>query len=214
MPDLVIVGAGGFGREALDVHEAMRGAGRHGGLRLVGVVDDAPTADTLDILAARGVPYLGTITEAIARAGSARLVVAVGNPAIRAGIVADLARAGARWATLVHPASTLGVGSTVGAGSVICAGARIGTHVRLGEHNHLNANAVVGHDAVLADLVSINPAACVSGRVRIGSGTLVGANATILQGLAVGENAVLGAAACLTKDLPAHSTAVGVPARW
>ena len=54
---LVIVGAGGFGREVLDVVEAMNAAGA--GVEFVGFVDDADSS--VPLLERRGAAYLGTI---------------------------------------------------------------------------------------------------------------------------------------------------------
>lgn len=41
----------------------------------------------------------------------------------------------------------------------------------------------------------------------------IGANATILKGVTIGEGAIVGAGAVVTNDIPAHSIAIGVPAR-
>ena len=62
---VVIIGASGFGREALDVVEAMVGAGAD--IEVVGVVDDGLSDLNLSRLEARGVGYLGTTDEWLAR---------------------------------------------------------------------------------------------------------------------------------------------------
>ena len=49
--------------------------------------------------------------------------------------------------------------------------------------------------------------------VRIGSRAWIGANVTILPGVTIGDYAVIGAGSVVTKDVPARSIAVGVPAR-
>ena len=41
----------------------------------------------------------------------------------------------------------------------------------------------------------------------------MGSNATILQSVTIGDNSVIGAGAVVTKDVPADSVAVGVPAK-
>jgi acetyltransferase-like isoleucine patch superfamily enzyme len=71
----------------------------------------------------------------------------------------------------------------------------------------------VGHDAVLADFCSLMPHANVSGAARLGAGCYLGTNATVIQGVSVGEGSIVGAGAVVVRDLPAHVTAVGVPAR-
>jgi acetyltransferase-like isoleucine patch superfamily enzyme len=71
----------------------------------------------------------------------------------------------------------------------------------------------VGHDSVLGDFVSVNPAATISGECSIDSGALIGAAAVILQGRQVGSGSVVGASACVVRDVPASATVMGVPAR-
>ena len=210
---LVVVGASGFGRESLDVVEAMVAADEP--LELVGVVDDGPAPRNLERLSARGVRYLGTIDDWLgAPSLASRYVLGIGEPATRRRLVARLDAAGVRPLSVVHPSATFGARSHVGEGTVVCAGAAVSTNVRFGRHVHVNPNATIGHDAVLEDFVSVNPSAVVSGEVRVGAGTLVGANATILQSLSVGEDAVVGAGAVVTRDSPDGVVAVGVPARF
>jgi acetyltransferase-like isoleucine patch superfamily enzyme len=49
--------------------------------------------------------------------------------------------------------------------------------------------------------------------VVIGKGVWIGANATILPGVQIGDHSVIGAGAVVTKDVAPYSVAVGVPAR-
>ena len=48
---------------------------------------------------------------------------------------------------------------------------------------------------------------------KIGKDVWIGANAVILGGVTIGDGCVVGAGAVVTKDLPAYSVAVGVPAK-
>lgn len=210
---VVVIGASGFGRECLDVLDAMRAAGAD--VEVLGVVDDAPSVTNLGRLAARGVRHLGALDAFLASSSSdMRYVVGIGSPAIRAQLMEKLDAAGLVAYTAVHPSATFGAGTSLAEGVVICARVAVSTNVRLGRHVHVNPNATVGHDANLHDLVSINPAATISGEVAVGTGTLVGAGAIILQNLSVGERTVIGAGAVVTKKVPDDVVVVGVPGVW
>jgi len=213
MPErIVVIGAGGFGRETLDVIEALIAAGEP--LHLVGVIDAGPRQDDLGRLGARGIAYLGTDEEWLPTAtGDERFVVAIGSPGVRSKVAQRFAAAGLRAKTLIHPSAVIGSQPSIGDGVVITAGVQVSTNVSLGDHVHLNPACIIGHDATLADFVSVNPGAIVSGNVVVETGTLLGAGSVVLQGLTVGAGATVGAAACVTKDVDAATVVVGVPAR-
>ena len=51
------------------------------------------------------------------------------------------------------------------------------------------------------------------GRIEIGDNVHIGSNATIMPGVKIGNNCIIGCDAVVTKDIPDNSIAVGVPAR-
>lgn len=211
MTEVIVVGAGGFGREALDVARAMNAVGNER-LDIIGVVDDQPSDANLTRLKVQGVRHLGAISELTNRRGTL-FAIGVGSPTARASIAYSLETQGLRAATLVHPSALIGSGSEIGEGAIICAGAQVSTNVRIGRHAHINPNATIGHDSTIEDFVSINPGAVVSGDVHIQSHALIGAGAVVLQGLIVGHRSVVGASACVVRDVVGGETVKGVPAR-
>lgn len=214
MPEnIVVVGAGGFGRETLDVIEAINAAAPEAVWNIVGVVDDGPADVQRERLRDRGVALLGGLEQFRELAPTSRFVVGIGSPQVRARIVSQVEAWGGRAATLVHPAAVVGSQGQIGRGTVVCGGAQVSTNVTLGEHVHVNPGAIIGHDATLRQYVSVNPGAIVSGEVMIGPETLIGAGAVVLQNLSVGEGVVVGASACVTKSVAASQTVAGVPAR-
>lgn len=209
----MIVGAGGFGRETVDVADAVNAAAGDPVWRLLGVVDDAPSPENLERLARREIPYLGTTDDLVSSGMKPRFLIGIGSPVVRRMLADRLEGAGLVAATVVHPAATVGSDVSIGAGTVICAGARVTTNVSLGRHVHLNPNVTVGHDTVLHDYVSLNPASSVSGDCQIRSGALIGVGAVVLNQLTVGSGALVGASACVVRDVEAGCRVKGVPAR-
>jgi len=210
---LVVVGAGGFGRETLDVVESINRCSPNPRFEILGVVDDSPSAENLARLKARDVPHLGTVAEWLGGTRHAHYLIGIGDPAAREQVAAYFDGVGQVAAIAIHPASTIGSVTEIGPGSVICGGVQVSTGVTLGKHVHLNPNATVGHDARLDDFVSVNPSATISGSVRVGRRTLVGAGAVVLQGLTLGTDVMVGASACVVKDVLDATVVKGVPAR-
>ena len=209
MSPLVIIGAGGHGREMLDIVEAINA--RSPAFDFVGFVDDR--RDNEPLAAARGAHIVGSVATLREHERGTRYVIGTGDGATRRRIDRQLTEWGLEAATLVHPDTTIGAIVTLGPGVVIAAGARITTNVTLGRHAHVNVNASVSHDCRIGDYVTISPGVTVSGSVTIGEGTLMGAGSTVIQRLSIGAWTTVGAGAVVVTDLADAVTAIGVPAR-
>lgn len=49
--------------------------------------------------------------------------------------------------------------------------------------------------------------------IQVGSHVFIGVNSIIMPGVTIGSNVVIGAGSVVTKDIPDHSVAIGVPAK-
>ena len=194
---VIIAGAGGVGREALDACVAA-------GLPVSGFVDDGLAGGT-----SRGFPVTGP-DEA---EPSTTYVVGVASPAVRRLLVDRLEKRGCRPETVVHPRAIIGPETTLGEGCLVLGGAHVSSSITLGRHSQVHYNATVGHDAVLRDFVTVYPGANVSGSVTLDDDVTVGSGAVVLQGLTVGAGAFVGAGAVVTRDVPPGAVVVGSPAR-
>jgi len=207
MTPLVIVGAGGHGRETLDIVEAINTA--EPTFEVLGFVDDGDVDG--DVLRRRGIELLGPV-EAL-RTIEAAHVIAVGNSRTRARLDEQIAPWPSEPATLIHPLASVASDNRLGTGVVLAASARVTTNVTLGRHTHLNVNAVVSHDTIVGDHVTLSPGALVNGNVTLGNRVFLGTGAVVTPSCRVGDEAVIGAGAVVVADIPAGVTAVGVPAR-
>jgi sugar O-acyltransferase (sialic acid O-acetyltransferase NeuD family) len=214
---LVIVGAGGFGREVHGLVDALIAAGA--AVDLVGYVDDTDASD--ELLARLGTSRLGGI-DVLTDADDGRnrglgsevgYVIAIGAGDVRRQIDERLTAAGRRSATLVHPMATVGSDNRIAEGCIVTAGARVTTNITLGRHTQLHVNCTIGHDSVLDDYVSVYPGATVSGSVHLADGVTIGTGANVLPGVTVGAGAFVGAGAVVTADVDPGTTVVGAPAR-
>jgi sugar O-acyltransferase (sialic acid O-acetyltransferase NeuD family) len=209
---IVVVGAGGFGREVLDIVEALQAID---GTQLVGSVDDNGTCE--ELLTRRRARYLGPIDALLAAPNDidadVRFVIGIGDGNVRRLIDERLAPSGREPAVLIHPLASVGGDNRIAPGCIVAAGSRITTNIMLGRHTNLHVNSAIGHDAVLGDFVSVYPGATVSGDVQLGDGVTVGTGANVLPGVVVGPGAFIGAGAVVTSNVAAGATVVGVPAR-
>lgn len=212
-PGLVVVGASGFGRKALDVIEAINRSSEKPTYEIVGILDDKPSPNNLAALTARGYSVIGSIHDWLQAGERAQFIVGVGDPQIRRDIAARFEERDFTAATAVHPNAVFGSLTQLGEGAVVCSGVQVSTNVTLGKHVLLNTSSTIGHDIVIGDFVTINPGAIVSGDVVIEEGSLIGAGAVVLQGLCVGAGATVGASACVVDNVGAGLTVKGVPSR-
>ena len=78
-------------------------------------------------------------------------------------------------------------------------------------------NVLIGQQVVIAtlnhDLIPDKRANMLPSPVKIGNGVWIGAHATVLSGVTIGDGAVIAAGAVVTKDVPANTVVGGVPAK-
>ena len=209
---LAVYGAGGFAREVAWLAECCNRD--HERYRVVCFVDDNQAMHGAVL---NGVPVMG-LTEARIRFPDATIVAGVGSPRLRQHLMEKAAAAGFGFATLVHPLIERSAWLEIGAGTVICAGSILTVNIALGQHVQINLDCTIGHDVVMGDYVTLSPGVHVSGCVHLGQRVFVGTGAVINNGtpanpIVIGDDAVIGAAACVTKSVAPGVTVVGVPAR-
>ena len=199
---VLIVGSGGHAKVVIDALRALGYADAQ-----LFVVDDDP--------ARHGYTILGIVV----RAPSAGLLiaggwfhVAIGDCAARARAALSLRSASLRALSVVHPGARIAGSARLAGGSFVAAGAILGPDAALEDDCIVNHNAVVDHDCRIGPSCHVAPGATLGGDVSLGARVLVGAGASILPGLHLGDDCILGAGAVLLDNLPQCCTAVGVPA--
>lgn len=201
---IVVLGAGGFARQTLSlVHDINAIEAKYD---VIGFLAPETPPEPIPL------PVLGT-DEQLSEI-DASYVVGIGIPHVRARLDELARQAGRDTVTLIHPQSSIETGVDRDAGCVILPGARLQTGTTLGRHVLVNANAVIGHDCKIADHVVLSPLSVVAGNSWVGQRVFIGAGAIVLPGRKIGDDATIGAGAVVTKDVPSHTCAMGIPAKW
>lgn len=207
---LLLIGAGGFAREAAEAVRAVNTV--HPTWQLLGYLDDDPAkAGTTP----GGLPVLGRL-DALSEYPAAQVVLCPGRPdnyGIRPELVERLALDEERYATIVHPTATTGITCEIGAGSVLLAHVDLTADVAVGRHVVVMPQVVLTHDVRIADFATIASGARLGGGCHVGHGAYVASGACLREGIAVGGRAMVGMGAVVTRDVPADRLWYGVPAQ-
>lgn len=204
---MVIVGAGGHAQVVADILQLAASSGQR--VEPIGYVDDNPALAGAEFL---GLPVLGG-AQALEHANFDTLVIAIGSNATRRKLYERYAARGYRFTTAIHPSAVIARSARIGAGSVICAGAILGPGSCVGVNSIINTGSTADHHNQIGDHAHIAPGVHLGGDVIIEEGVFIGIGATVMPQRRVGRWSTVGAGGLVLRDLPAHVTAVGLPAR-
>lgn len=204
--------AGGFAREVSpSLVDMLRCSGAQE-FRIV-FIDDDPSKIGSDIHGYSVVSF-----EQFCQLENSRINVAFADPVLRRKKVDLCVEAGLEFFSVIAPEHYTGSSVTVGNGAILARSSMITCDAVIGSHFHCNIFSYVAHDCVVGDFVTLAPRVSVNGRVTIKNGVYIGSDATVLPGrdadpLVIGEGAIIGAGAVVTRSVPAGITVVGNPAR-
>lgn len=209
MKDLVIFGAGGFGRETALMIKQINASEKQ--WNILGFCDDHLAKGSV----VDGLPLLGGAAELNSVSKQTAVAFAVANPAIRRKLRGEMTNSHLYFPVFIHPSVNQGEisANSIAEGTIITAGNILTTNVHIGSFVIINLACTIGHDVVIGDFTSIMPGCSLSGFIEIGEDVLVGSGARILPGIKVGPRSSIGAGAVVTKAVETGSTVVGVPAK-
>jgi sugar O-acyltransferase (sialic acid O-acetyltransferase NeuD family) len=207
MERVLIIGAGGWGREAL--HQMTHDDARHGIDWYVDGFLDSRT-HILDGYDA-GVPIVGDPMTYVPQPGDV-FVCALGDPRERHKYVQPILEKSGRFISITTQ-SFLSARVHLGQGCFLGHWVHSGPDVSIGDFANIQALTMMGHDVRIGNYAHIGAQVFIGGGARIGDFAIVHPRATILPGVAVADGAVVGAGAVVLKDVPAGATVFGNPAK-
>ena len=119
---------------------------------------------------------------------------------------------GFEFINLVHNTAIISNRVKIGNGSAFMENSLIKSGSKIGNFCIINSSAIVSHDVEIGDYCNISLGAKIGGNCKIGKNTFLGINSTIIQRLKIGSNSIIGAGAVVTKDVGDNVVVIGNPA--
>lgn len=201
MKDLIIVGAGGFGREAYYL------AKKIGKWNILGMIDDNLHAlDGINISA----KVIGRISDWIPSVEQV-FVIGIANPQVKEIVVQNLKAKGANFVSLIHPSAIINETAVIGEGCVISAGSKIGDCVKVGNFVHVAAS-MYGQDSIIGDY-STTTAYVNIVSAFLGKRVFVGSHSVVLNDKKVGDDAFICVGSIVMTNIKPGYKVIGYPAK-
>ena len=206
MKNLVIVGAGGFGREICSVAKTAVGYGT--AFTVKGFLDLKPDA----LAGTTGYPPVLGAPETYGIEPDDVFFVALGDLGLRRKNVELIAARGGRFLTLVHPSVSIGMNVRIGEGCYIAHNAVLTADAEIGNNVCIFHGTVIGHDCRVGDCSHVSSLVFLGGGVRIGTGVTVHPGVRVAPFKRIGDGATLGIGSVVIANVRPGATVFGNPA--
>ena len=206
MKDLVIIGAGGFGRETLTILKELNKEKPQ--WNVLGLVDDN-VKQTVE-----GYQVLGDLEWFLNLDPKPYFFVAIADSHTRERIANRCKAAGFQAATLIcgGPLQVIAESAEIGEGCYIGRNCGIMANVKIEPFAVIQAKSVLGHDTRVGAYTSMMAEGYVSGS-NIGKHCYFGLRCTVVNYVNIADECTFGACSCIVKDATVPGTYVGVPAK-
>ena len=208
MKNIIIYGAGGYGREVACILKRINLINQE--WNLIGFVDDGINVGEANeygkVLG--GIEYVNRITEDMA------LVIPIGTPKIIQHIISNISNPHIYYPNIIDPDVFFLDRESVkmGKGNVFSPKTIVSCNVKMGDFNLFNMNDGIGHDVTIGSCNTFMPNVNISGGVVVGDRDLFGVKSSILQYLTMGNDNQVGAHSLIARKAKDNFTYVGVPA--
>lgn len=207
---LVLIGAGGFGREvALSLIRTINL--NKPTYELLGFLDDGKQFHSG--MSIDGIPWLGNRYWILDHKEDVFCTCTVGRSALKRSIQEELTEKGVKFESIIANNMYIAPNSTIGPGCVIYGGVTISVNCKIGAGVLFNDGVKLGHDVTIGDYTVIMPDTGISGCCKIGSEVDIGGHAFIIPGKKVGDGARIAAGSIVFSNVKAGSTVLGNPAK-
>ena len=178
--DIIIVGAGGWGREAVWTLERINA--REETWNILGFADDDPAKAFGSV---EGYPLLGSVEKASQDHPGAAVYIAIGDNAVRESIYRRLR--GHDFPVIIDPSADVAPTAEMRHGVFIGPQAVVSVGAELGKFAIVCSRAGVGHDTKMGDFSMLRPASTLLGHMSVGARAYISAGAVVRRDIGEGE---------------------------
>ena len=207
MKHLIIIGAGGMGKQLYFFAQACTGYNKE--YTIKGFIDD-------NIHALDGYegypPILDTINEYQPESDDV-FTNSIGDVHFKKKCVEKIIEKGGEFITLIHPTANISEGTTVGRGCMISARAGIGTECTVGDFCLIQDNAIIGHDVHVGNFCRIDCNVVLIAGVTLEDDVCVHTSSVINHNVHIGEGAKVGALSFVIRNVKPGTVVQGNPAK-
>ncbi|MGN0846478.1 MAG: acetyltransferase [Kiritimatiellia bacterium] len=207
MKHLIIIGAGGFGRELFGIARECVGYGTEFDVK--GFLD--ARLDALKGFAGYP-PVVGTPEDYVPEAGDV-FITALGDIESRRYCAAAVESRGGTFISLVHKTASLGPNAVIGAGAFVAQNVFVSADTVVGRHACVFQGSIIGHDARIGDFAHVYSLCSLGGGVTVDEGAVVYPGSQIVPRRVIGANAVVGIGSVVLFNVAAGETVFGNPAK-
>lgn len=206
MRNLIIIGAGGMGREVYNL--ATQCPGYLESYRIKGFLDDnLESLDKFNVYP----PVLSKIQDYIIKKNDV-FICSVGNVQIKRQLIDYINKKDGKFISLIHPTSLINCTASIGEGSIVFPYSQIGSHAVIGNYVLIQSYAAIAHDAVIGNYSRIDIQVVCVGSVKVGEAVTIHSGAIINHKVIIGDDAVVGATSFVIRKVKKGTTVFGNPA--
>ena len=210
LKDLIIIGAGGLGREVLALALKIQNSNKDVPWQIKGFIDDNP-GDFYE-KNTHGYDVIGTIKDHVVSENNV-YVFAIADVQIKKKITTEFLEKGAEFINLFSPYASISDTLNIGVGNIIQYGVTVSTDVTIGNFNFINTYTTIGHDAKIGNYTTISPGCAISGYCNVGDGVFLGSHIVLCPYAKIGEYAKVGTQSVVIKRVKENTFVMGNPAK-